>query len=69
MVLDGVVDGLDDSDGCYSSFEDDWDDCNDDCDDNFGVDTDDGAGDDGDDDVSASVSMMHVRLFIRKLCA
>ncbi|XP_014238326.1 NGFI-A-binding protein homolog [Trichogramma pretiosum] len=45
LVLEGVVEGFDDSDGCYSSFDDmddddddGWDDCNgDDCDDHFPV--------------------------------
>lgn len=60
IVLDGVVEGLEDSDGCYSSFDDEWNDCNDDdCDDNFGIDSDDGA-DDGDEDVPASAAMLHV---------
>lgn len=63
IVLDGVVDGLEDSDGCYSSFDDDWDDCNDDCEDNLGVDSDDAVGVYHDQDVSASAPMMHVSLY------
>ncbi|XP_011496536.1 PREDICTED: NGFI-A-binding protein homolog [Ceratosolen solmsi marchali] len=59
IVLDGIVEELEDSDGCYSSFDEDWDDCNDDECDNFGVDTDDGQGNDCDDDTSTPGSLVH----------
>ncbi|XP_031784525.1 NGFI-A-binding protein homolog isoform X2 [Nasonia vitripennis] len=59
ILLDGVVDGLEDSDGCYSSFDDDWDDCNDDCEDNMGIDSDDAVRVYNDQDVSGSAPLTH----------
>ncbi|KAJ8673994.1 hypothetical protein QAD02_005256 [Eretmocerus hayati] len=46
VALDRVVAELDDSDGCYSSLDDEWDDCNNDgCENNFDIDSDDAEGD------------------------
>ncbi|XP_058796725.1 NGFI-A-binding protein homolog isoform X2 [Phymastichus coffea] len=61
IVLDGIGDGLEESNDCYSSFEEDWDDCNeDDCDNNFGIESDEAAENDGDEDIEASsMSRLH----------
>uniref|UniRef100_A0ABD2X8C7 NAB co-repressor domain-containing protein n=1 Tax=Trichogramma kaykai TaxID=54128 RepID=A0ABD2X8C7_9HYME len=69
LVLDGVVEGFDDSDGCYSSFDDmdddddddGWDDCNgDDCDDHFPVvDSDDDVADNSRLDSVAAAPSIH----------
>lgn len=68
IVLDGAVEGLEDSNGCYSSFEDDWDDCNDNgCEDNFQIDSDDD-NDDGDDDDDNEVATTATPL-IRVSCS
>ena len=62
IVMDEVGEGFEDSDGCYSSFEDDWDDCNgENGEDNFGMESDDGVVDERMDNNSPSI--MHVSIY------